>query len=257
MKSTTFMLVLLGLVCVSFVRADCKACVSFGECTAAYRGAPGQSCGVVAGKTCCCPAAAYCASSSDQCLCKASHGPVLASGSDKTKAVTWMIFVLLIVLGLYLLFRCCCGETQQRQLAGDVRMVKIMRATPTTQTVYGSIPRPADPRVSENAKAVRANQPAQYALKVQPDASYYQPTVYDQRVSENAKAARANQPAQYARQVQPDASYQPWVYVPPTTHHTTSRTYQSSYNSGNTYSRGTGDYSFAGDSGGYTFSGDS
>ncbi|CAK4629858.1 unnamed protein product [Aphanomyces euteiches] len=147
---------------------------------------------------------------------------VLASGSDKPKAVTWMIFVLLIVLGLYLLFRCCCGETQQRQLAGDVRMVKIMRATPTTQTVYGSIPRPADPRVSENAKA-----------------------------------ARANQPAQYARQVQPDASYQPWVYVPPTTHHTTSRTYQSSYNSGNTYSRGTGDYSFAGDSGGYTFSGDS
>ncbi|KAG9405833.1 hypothetical protein AC1031_003753 [Aphanomyces cochlioides] len=278
MKSTTCMLVLLGLVCVSFVRADCKACVSFGECTAAYRGAPGQSCGVVAGKTCCCPAAAYCASSSDHCLCKANHDPVLPSGSDKPNgAVTSMVFVLLICLGAFLLCRCCrrqkyyehdprlarysrptwsaqdvrpvktsnavtaketapdpiskgieSSASQQEktvvigQPAGNVRLVKPMSATPTTQTVYGSIPRSADPRVSENAKA-----------------------------------GRASQPAHCGRQIQPDASYQPWVYVPPTSHHTTSHTYQSSYDSGNTFSGDTGGYSFFGDSGGDTFAGDS
>ncbi|KAG9405835.1 hypothetical protein AC1031_003755 [Aphanomyces cochlioides] len=147
MKAIAWVLLLLGFACVNFVSADCNTCVYSGECSTAYRGAPGQSCGVVAGRTCCCPVAAYCASSSNQCLCKAGQGPVRPSGGGSSSGTIFgsiLSFLFLVCLA-WILCRCCCTDREPDYVA-------------VPQTQY-----------------VPVAQPAQYA---QPGYAYQQQPVY-------------------------------------------------------------------------------
>ncbi|RHY24867.1 hypothetical protein DYB25_003785 [Aphanomyces astaci] len=233
MKASSGLVLLVSLVLLCFasvVDADCNSCVYNGECSTAYRGAPGRSCGVVAGKTCCCPQNAQCATTPYDCRCAAAPAPYRPhNGSGSTIVGSIASFLFLICLA-WCLCRCCC-RNDDAEYVPVAQAQYIPVAQPTNQ--YGQ-------PVYTNQQPVYASQQPVYAAQQPVYMAPPQPVVYQSYQSGYGVGTGAALGAA--------AGVVTGVAIGEAMHHHDGGGYDGGYNN-TTFAGDTGDNTFAGDSG--------
>ncbi|ETW01014.1 hypothetical protein H310_06650 [Aphanomyces invadans] len=127
-------LVLLALATI--VEADCNSCVYNGECSTAYRGTPGRSCGVVAGKTCCCPQSAQCATTPYDCRCAAAPAPYRPNNGSTTTIIGTISSLIFFTCLAWCLCRCCCRNDDHEYVAQPQYIPVAQQTNQYGQPVY-------------------------------------------------------------------------------------------------------------------------